>query len=258
MEAWQNAKPWALMPEVHDHGRKHFWRLRLHEPIPIDWAVVLGESVHNLRSALDQTVYWLTVDWNRKPLKGTSFPVYTRRANFAQRDRKGTWSSSGGMHKIRGLGPGPQAFIEALQPYPQRYRRSYCFELRLLHDLWNQDKHRLVHIWGMRFGNADVRVDKRVVGDCVFGLDGRLRHDGAIVLNIACDPPHAKVGVDGEITGMLSLGAGKYAGGASIGLLDMQSTVVEVIRRLTNAIGSQDKPIPLPVSTGRPRRKTLS
>jgi hypothetical protein len=125
MAAWDARRPWRLVPEIHDQGRKHFFRLRLLEPIPIDWAVILGEALHDLRSALDQAVYWLTIDHFGRELRLTSFPVYAHSANFYQRTKKGEWSSSGGMYKIRGVGPGPQAFIEALQPYPQRYRRFY-------------------------------------------------------------------------------------------------------------------------------------
>jgi hypothetical protein len=143
MAAWEaghpdRVRPWVLTPEVHDHGSKHFYRLRFIKPIPIDWAIILGEAIHDLRSALDQIVYWLTVDWTGTPLRGSSFPVYTRRANFFQQAKKtAAWSTSGGMYKIRGVGPGPQAFIEALQPYPQRYRRFYYRDLRTVHDLWN-------------------------------------------------------------------------------------------------------------------------
>lgn len=255
MEAWSAGQPWGLFPEVHDEGRKHFWRLRLAKPIPIDWAIILGEAVHNLRSALDQSVYWLSVDWTRKEVPFCSFPVYRTKAMFYERERRGTrrgdWTYRSGMNKIRGIGPGPQAFIEALQPYPQRYRRAYCLDLQLIHDLWNQDKHRLVHLWGLRFGDAEVRLEKKLIQDCVVGLDRRLLQDGAIVIKITSDPPHAEVKVQGEISGMLSISGGKRAGGPSIGLLDMQRTVVEIILKLTNALGHQDDPINLTAWTAR-------
>jgi hypothetical protein len=252
MEAWSDRQPWRLVDEVHDDGRKHFWRVRITEPIPIDWAVVLGEAIHNLRSALDQAVYWLTVDWTGDELALSSFPVYTQRANFYQRAKKtGTWSSSGGMYKIRGIGPGPQAFIEALQPYPQRHRRPYCLDLRLLHDLWNQDKHRLVHLWGLRFGDPQIRVHQRVAADCIVSIDRRLKHDNAIVLKVTCDPPHGEVPMHGQITGMLSIHGGKRAGGPSIGLLDMCRTAVDVIRKLMCSIGRQGHAINLTVWTAK-------
>jgi len=140
----------ATLHEVHDEGRKHLWRLRMDAEIPVEWAVILGEIVHNLRSALDQSVYCsASTDQEARPRIG--LPRLHLKSAFAQRKKKSTteWSSTSGMYKIRGIGPGPHAFIEALQPYPQRCgQRRDRLALRLLHDFWNQDKHRLVHLWG--------------------------------------------------------------------------------------------------------------
>jgi len=121
------------------------------------WSVVLGEVLHDLRSGLDQAVYWLTVDWEGRPLKGTAFPINETKAAF-ERTRKNSvvWTNDSGMHKIRGIGPGPLAFIKALQPYPQRRKWFYCRDLLTIHDLWNQDKHREVHVWGMRFEKTQL------------------------------------------------------------------------------------------------------
>jgi hypothetical protein len=251
MHSWLDDGPdraWGLFPEAHDEGRKHFYRLRYARPIPIDWAVTLGEAIHDLRSALDQAVYWLTVDWGGKPLKGSQFPVYRRKANFEEQRKSGDWSSSGGMYKIRGIGPGPQAFIEALQPYPQRYRRAFSRDLWTVHNLWNHDKHRLVHLWGIRFSNELMAVRQDMAADCVIGIDRRVLHDRAIVLRITCDPPHSEVHMRGEVSAGLTIYAGKGRGG-NLKLRDIASTVADVIRKLTNAIGQQDRSINLDVWT---------
>jgi hypothetical protein len=74
MSRWDAAKPWRLVEEIHDQGRKRFYRLQLEEPIPIEWAVVLGETIHDFHSALEQCIYCLTVDWEHRELDQTSFP----------------------------------------------------------------------------------------------------------------------------------------------------------------------------------------
>ncbi len=224
----------GLVPEIHDHGRKHFFRLRFQEPIPVTWAVVLGEAVHDLQSALEQAIYWLTIDWERKPSERSAFPVCTSRAKFAS-----------ARYKIGGLGPGPKAFIEALQPYPQRYGRFYCHDVRTIHDLWNQDKHRLVHLWGLRFRQPDLRLQPHVAQDSIFHFDRRVLHDRAIPLKLICGSAHPHVQVQGEIGADLSFSSGKRRGGGNEILWDTASTVVDVIRKLTNAIGHQDRPISL-------------
>lgn len=253
MRRWIEDGPdrgWSADPEVHDQGRKHYYRLRFTRPIPIDWAVVLGEAIHDLRSALDQAVYWLTVDGTGSDLKGSSFPIMRRKADFERRKKNGAWANDSGMHKIRGIGTGPQAFIEALQPYPQRYRLPVCSSLRFLHDLWNQDKHRLVHLWGLRFTDEKLEVPQDVANDCVLGLDRRVLHDRAIVMRITCDPPHAQVQVRGEISPGLSIYAGKGRSG-NLKLRNIAQDTADVIRKLVNAIGQQDRPISLNIWTAR-------
>jgi hypothetical protein len=245
MQAWSDRRPWRFPYEVHDNGRKHFFRLQLVEPIPIEWAVILGEAVHDLRSALDQAVYWLTVDWTGQALEDSAFPVCSTRHNFRHWSKKRKdWR--GGCDKIRGIGPGPQAFIEALQPYPQRYKgRPACYHLRLLHDLWNKDKHRLVNVWGLRHTDADLRLDQNVIADCSVGLDSRVLQEGAIIVKIIANPPHPEVKVEGEISSTLSLAVGKRKGGGTVTLMGIYSTPADIIRKLTNAIGQQDRPINL-------------
>jgi hypothetical protein len=254
MAAWDARRPWRLVPEIHDQGRKHFYRLRFLEPIPIDWAVILGEGIHDLRSALDQAVYWLTVDWSREPLKNSSFPVNIRRADFDKRRKNGTWTNDSGMHKIRGIGPAPQAFIEALQPYPQRYRSFYCRDLRTIHDLWNQDKHRLVHLWGLRFRDPQLRLPKYIAPESAVQIDRRILQDRAIVLKILCRAPNLDVQVKGEIGADLAFYSGKRtSGGTNESLWDIASTVADIIRKLVNATGHQDRPISTVVWTAKGR-----
>jgi hypothetical protein len=253
MSAWDARRPWRLVPEIHDQGSKHFFRLRFLEPIPIDWAVILGEGIHDLRSALDQVVYWLTVDWSRTEFDGSAFPVYKRRAGFCQWDkRRKAWSRSSGMYKIRGVGPGPQAFIEALQPYPQRYRRFYCRDLWTVHDLWNQDKHRLVHLWGLRFREPQLRLSKYIAAESAVQIDRRILQDRAIVLKILCRAPNLDVQVKGEIGADLTFYSGKRtSGGANESLWDITSTVADIIRKLVNAIGRQNQSINTTVWTAK-------
>jgi hypothetical protein len=253
MRSWLEDGPdraWRLDQEIHDQGRKHFYRLRFARPIPVDWAVTLGETIHDLRSALDQAFYWLTVDWERKELKGSSFPINRRRADFERRRKNGAWANDSGMYKIRGIGPGPHAFIEALQPYPQRYRRAECIALRTVHDLWNQDKHRLVHLWGLRFTDEQLELPTQIADDCVMQIDRRVLHDGAIPFRLVCDPPHREVQVRGEVSPGLSVYAGKGRAG-NLKLTAIAGCAADVIRKLTNAIGRQDRPINLAAWTAQ-------
>jgi hypothetical protein len=154
------------------------------------------------------------------------------------------------MHKIRGIGPGPHAFIEALQPYPQRVRWFYCRDLLTVHNLWNQDKHRLVHLWGLRFSDPKLTFTPQFLADCTVGIDRRVLHDRAIVFKATCRAPHAemKMGSDSRIVANLSFNSGKRRSGPKEeSLWDTTGTVADVIRKLVNAIGRQNDPINLNV-----------
>jgi hypothetical protein len=247
MEAWFTDGPYRLLPEEYDEGRKHFYRLKLPKPIPLDWAVIMGEAIHDLRSALDQCVYWLGVDSTRSEVPFSSFPVYNSKSAFYERDSKGAWTRRSGMNKIRGIGPGPQAFIEDLQPYPQRYRRFDCVAVGTMHDLWNQDKHRLVHLWGMHFKDEQFRFAQDIAADCVVSLKRGVLHDGAIVMTITCDPPHTEMEVRRKVTGKINgqpvIKGGNRAGGATLRPRDLHSAIAGVVQKLVGAIGHQDDPI---------------
>lgn len=246
MSAWEASQPWRLVPDVRDQGAKHFYRLGFVNPIPIKWAVVLGEAVHDLRSALDQSVYWLSVDWTGQEAPYSAFPVHRSKARFYETDKHGAWTFRSGMNRIRSIGPGPRAFIEALQPYPQRHKRFYCWDVRTIHDLWNQDKHRLVHLWGMRFREAELGFPAYVTAA---HMDRRVLQEGAIIYKFLCSPPQPQVQVNGEIGADLAFRSGKRKGGGNEILWDTVSTVVDVIRKLVNAIGRQDEPISLDIWT---------
>lgn len=136
----------------------------------------------------------------------------------------------------------------------QRYRASYCLDVRVVHDLWNQDKHRLVRLWGIRFGNEDLRLPKTMASDCVIGIDRRVPHDGAIVLTMTCGSPHPQMKMMGEISSALAFRSGirRRLGGGGHSLWDTGRTVGDVVRKLTGAIGNQTAPISLAIWTAGP------
>jgi hypothetical protein len=158
------------------------------------------------------------------------------------------------MHKIRGVGPGPQAFIEQLQPYPQRRRSAPVRSVQTVHDLWNQDKHRLVHLWGMRFTlDQATLVDTPSPVDCTPWIDKRVRHENAIVMKIVCATPHPNVKVNGDITAHITVSAGKSAAAAGIhSAWKIVGYVSDVIAKLLGALGHQHEPLNMSVWTARP------
>lgn len=92
---------------------------------------------------------------------------------------------------------------------------------------------------------------EHLAADCAIGVDRRVLHDGAIVLQITCDPPRPHMDMVGEINAGLTIYAGKGRAG-NLQLRDIAGTVADAIRKLVNAIGHQNDPINLTTWTAKP------
>jgi hypothetical protein len=110
-------------------------------------ALIAGDVIHNLRSALDHLVYQLAVEHTNDNIvdpNATQFPICDRRGRSP--DKKGRGGSGFRREAKRHLGEVDllhRARIESFQPYPRRKGRNFLY-LRLLRDLDNRDKHRLL------------------------------------------------------------------------------------------------------------------
>ncbi|HLG07790.1 MAG TPA: hypothetical protein VI409_03860 [Gaiellaceae bacterium] len=93
---------------------------------PMDWPLAIGDTIYNLRCALDHVVY---AKWrSRKAM----FPIYVDKCEFQVR----------GTPRIAGLSPTLRADIESVQPYRTIPEQPDLDPLAVLHELSNLDKHR--------------------------------------------------------------------------------------------------------------------
>lgn len=97
-----------------------------------EWGVLIGELVHNLRSALDHTAYAAA----KSPSDKTQFPIFTRREDW---DRKA-------QAMIQSIPDEITRLIEEAQPYhaPEDTDPKQHL-LAILNRLSNHDKHHLLH-----------------------------------------------------------------------------------------------------------------
>ena len=121
-------------------------------------SLLIGDTLHNLRSALDNLAYSLasayTQPLSQKIADASEFPIFgdeDRQGNtgvggslFNQRDRRGNPARGSGLSKIEGWDPGAQTVVEGLQPYKQG-KDFRTDPLWILHELDRLDKHRLLH-----------------------------------------------------------------------------------------------------------------
>jgi hypothetical protein len=126
-----------------------------------DWGVLIGDVVHNLRSALDHLVFDLTSIKHTPP---HPFPAsgQWRRVEFPITLDANEWSDHA-RRKLWGLSKRQRARIERLQPFRRRHDRRIRQDPRrhplyTLHELWNADKHRTLHLTASQLGFHSLDV----------------------------------------------------------------------------------------------------
>jgi hypothetical protein len=148
-EVWSQAEPYLVDLEPDTESPYHCLYVT---PKPVDpdpMSLLIGDCVHNLRSALDNLAFALA-EAHTKPLpqnlaETSEFPI------IGDEDRKGNTGVGPRLYgdvvkrKLGGVDPQAEATIESLQPYKRgnKYRSD---PLWVIHDLDRIDKHRFPHL----------------------------------------------------------------------------------------------------------------
>lgn len=144
------SEPYSVTVDVDLEARKQFHRIHI-RPIPVvEWALLIGDCVHNARSALDHAVWSLAFRYNPAGTpkdRTTAFPIFSSRKS---------WKDYGGLRAIRRLPPHLQTFIKWTQPYRRRDPKYH--PLTILHELDNEDKHKVLTITVLATNQTTMRV----------------------------------------------------------------------------------------------------
>jgi hypothetical protein len=117
--------PYEQFSQVNRKKTEEVWRFRLTSAIPPMFAVIAGEILYNLRSALDQMACSLAIAHSGSS-KETYFPFGKTRDIFKDEIRK----------KTKKLPRAARPLIRATKPYPRGNALLWA-----LHDLNRRDKH---------------------------------------------------------------------------------------------------------------------
>ena len=157
LAVFRKQHPYDVMIEPNHDRTEYVARVDGVVPVPLPISVLVGDCLYNMRSALDHLVYQLVIDNGRTAGFKTAFPIFTDPSLFRETTKTGKPTSRSGMKKIEGCSSAAQAIIEGLQPYarlagkvnasgPIMERLLLQNPLKVLDDLTNIDKHRLLHI----------------------------------------------------------------------------------------------------------------
>jgi hypothetical protein len=108
--------------------------------IPPDIPLIIGDAIHNLRSALDHLAWQLVVAAGNTPNSQTYFPIYETAEGYNKAKAKG---------KVKGFNADQMNVLDAMQPYNAGYE-----PLWLIHKLNNFDKHNLLVVADYRLTSA--------------------------------------------------------------------------------------------------------
>ena len=159
---WPPLKPWPVHAESHRGGLEYRFYLGDVPSVEPDWALLAGEIMFDLRSALDHLAWELHVrHYGRRVIPekvefASQFPIFDDRSEFVRR----------GQRRIKELAKREQRAIRALQPYVRR-RDCWHFvrsDLSYLNALHNIDKHRKLHVVAGAQGSAVIQAFSRDVG----------------------------------------------------------------------------------------------
>lgn len=126
-------------------------------PIPLRWGAIVGEIVHDLRSALDSVVYDLTIAEQGRPLDRTEFPIFEDEVKYDETTKKGEPAPGSGVFKVRGVNDRAKALIREAQPFEVAKVKPADQKpiIALVHELNIIDKHRTIHL--MRQQTSEFR-----------------------------------------------------------------------------------------------------
>jgi hypothetical protein len=173
--AYLNSKPCTIVVEpfpggLYEHMGTQSWNARIRNPMPTKFSVLIGDFVHNLRTALDLLVCDL-VTIGGKSAKQVYFPFCATAAELPHMIRE---------RKIHRAGPDVVALIESMKPYV-----GGNVTLRVIHDLDVTDKHRalLPVLSGVSLPLGKLFGTK--LPDAVGNWQSLIDHDGQMIVGTA-------------------------------------------------------------------------
>jgi hypothetical protein len=161
----------------------------------LDWGVIIGDVIHNLRSSLDSLVWELTIKHSGDPIdpnanqwRNVQFPIVTEANKWSPQESKCLW----------GIQPSLKPYFEHLQPFHAGQNAAPNEPFVILQSLSNIDKHRHIHFVSYFIGLDDLQfksphpvpdefkvIEKRFPGPFIDGAElGRGKVTGNVIMSI--------------------------------------------------------------------------
>ena len=195
--SYRESDPYDLGYKVNSDATKYTICFRVIKEAPFQrWGLIAGDCLNNFRSTLDHAVYGLAIAKTGKnpPLHESSlaFPICDSPDEFdraLKRFRLGELREDGQI----------LAVVKSLQP-DERLDPPHVPALRLLRDLNDGDKHRIVHVGSVAPRELPLKfhgVPKETARTTVEVIASGPLEDGTEILSVTFDRPAPNVQVEG-------------------------------------------------------------
>jgi len=141
INAFLNTKPYVISTKQNPQTRQLIYYISSVKDVPSQVALIAGDCLQNIRSALDHLAWQLVESNGQKPTTSTCFPIHDDAAKYKSRY----------MGQVRGMSNAAINAINAIKPY-----KGGNDVLWKIHKLNNVDKHRLLITVGSAFGSLDL------------------------------------------------------------------------------------------------------
>lgn len=150
IKPWMETNPYRVSREVNADSTRYSLIAHLvgTEPALQRWSLIVGDCLHNLRSALDHLIYAIAVHESR-----TEPPPDERSLMFLIADTLDNFNKN--ASRIKTLSEPVRKAIEAVQPFNRPHPKLPPL-LAVLRDLENTDKHKLLRLAYASIAVADI------------------------------------------------------------------------------------------------------
>ena len=178
LSAFASTTPYQIIIYDDLDTRHRIFQVRVLRQPPAELGVLIGEIVHNLRSALDHVACILPLKEGALRHAKPFFPIYLRRDPDPSNRQLSCFTKG---HRLMGITDEAFAIVESLQPY-HRTQDPERDPLAVLEALWNWDKHNALHIVGAAL--IPPQIQGQIVGDAVSFAEAGPVHDGKVIAKL--------------------------------------------------------------------------
>ncbi len=204
---------------------------------PPEWSPIIGDIVHNWRSALDHLAWQLVIRNGRKPSGSTAFPIFSESpfdASLYSSAKAAENALKSWNRQVKGMHANDAALIEILQPYNVEEDSGFPV-LSALSRLSNWDKHRVYQLTGQTLKGATFGAEDYRDCECCLFYErpiGAFEH-GTVVARFAfvATGPQPKVNMNIKVSFDVAFGEGSPLEGSGL-----KETLIEVGRHVNDIV----------------------